>query len=94
MNTIPAKELKRRGVAALEELLPMGPVHILKNNRPVCVVLTEEEYRTVTGEGSAGGVVPRRLTVLDLFARPASGKRKRGEIDARIREERNRWGRR
>ena len=41
MRTLSAREIKRRGVAAIEELLGQGPVHILKNNHPACVVLSE-----------------------------------------------------
>ncbi|RMF38305.1 MAG: prevent-host-death protein [Planctomycetota bacterium] len=45
MNTLPAQEIKRRGMAAVDDVLPLGPVHIIKNNRPQYVVLTEERYR-------------------------------------------------
>jgi transcriptional antiterminator len=34
MNTIPAQEIKRCGISAVDELLKNGPVHIIKNNRP------------------------------------------------------------
>ncbi|MDD3518224.1 MAG: type II toxin-antitoxin system Phd/YefM family antitoxin [Chromatiales bacterium] len=44
MNVIPAQEIKRRGMAAVDEALTQGPVHIIKNNRPQYVVLTEERY--------------------------------------------------
>jgi PHD/YefM family antitoxin component YafN of YafNO toxin-antitoxin module len=44
MNIIPAQEIKRRGIAAVDEALTQGPVHIIKNNRPQYVVLTEERY--------------------------------------------------
>jgi PHD/YefM family antitoxin component YafN of YafNO toxin-antitoxin module len=44
MNVIPAQEIKRRGMAAVDEALAEGPVHIIKNNRPQYVVLTEERY--------------------------------------------------
>jgi len=44
MNTVPAQEIKRRGIAAVDEALTQGPVHIIKNNRPQYVVLTEERY--------------------------------------------------
>lgn len=44
MNIIPAQEIKRRGIAAVDEALAQGPVHIIKNNRPQYVVLTEERY--------------------------------------------------
>lgn len=44
MNVVPAQEIKRRGIAAVDEALAQGPVHIIKNNRPQYVVLTEESY--------------------------------------------------
>jgi PHD/YefM family antitoxin component YafN of YafNO toxin-antitoxin module len=44
MNVVPAQEIKRRGIAAVDEALTQGPVHIIKNNRPQYVVLTEERY--------------------------------------------------
>jgi len=45
MNILPAQEIKRRGISAVDEALARGPVHIIKNNRPQYVVLTEENYR-------------------------------------------------
>lgn len=45
MNAIPAQEIKRRGIAAVDDALTLGPVHIIKNNRPQYVVLTEDAYR-------------------------------------------------
>ena len=45
MNTVSAQEIKRRGMAAVDEALAQGPVHVVKNNRPQYVVLTEEGYR-------------------------------------------------
>ena len=44
MNIVPVQEIKRRGMAAVDALAH-GPVHILKNNRPQYVVLSEENYR-------------------------------------------------
>lgn len=44
MNTLPAQEIKRRGVAAIEERIKNGPLHIIKNNQPRYVVMTEERY--------------------------------------------------
>lgn len=44
MNIIPAQEIKRRGIAAVDEALAQGPVHVIKNNRPQYVVMTEEFY--------------------------------------------------
>lgn len=45
MNIVPAQEIKRRGMAAIDEALAQGPVHVVKNNRPQYVVLTEDSYR-------------------------------------------------
>lgn len=45
MNIVPAQEIKRRGIAAVDAALAHGPVHIIKNNRPQYVVLTEERYK-------------------------------------------------
>jgi len=52
LNTVAAQELKRRGVIALEENLEKGPVHVLKRNRPVCVVLSEEEFRELVEQAA------------------------------------------
>jgi len=45
MNAIPAQEIKRRGIAAVDELIEKGDVHVIRNNRPQYVVLSEDRYR-------------------------------------------------
>ncbi len=45
MHTIPAREIKRRGIGAVDEALAEGPVHVIKNDRPCYVVLNQEQYR-------------------------------------------------
>ena len=45
MNTIPAQDIKRRGISAVDEALEKGPVHVIKNNHPQYVVLKEECYQ-------------------------------------------------
>ena len=45
MNTIPAQEIKRRGISAVDELLVNGPVHVISQNRPKYVVMEEERYQ-------------------------------------------------
>jgi len=45
MITLPAQDVKRRGIGAVDELLAREPVHIVKNNRPMYVVLFEEDYQ-------------------------------------------------
>lgn len=44
MNSIPAQDIERRGISAVDEALHDGPVHVIKNNRPSYVVLTEAAY--------------------------------------------------
>ena len=51
-NIVAAQDVKRRGLIALEERLAAGPVHVVKHNRAVCVVLLEEDYRELV-EGAA-----------------------------------------
>ncbi len=45
LNIVAAQDVKRRGMIALEEKMADGPVYVVKHNRPVCVVLSEAEYR-------------------------------------------------
>jgi PHD/YefM family antitoxin component YafN of YafNO toxin-antitoxin module len=45
MNTIAAQEIKRKGISAVDEALRKGPVHVIKNNQPQYVVITETRYR-------------------------------------------------
>lgn len=44
MNTVPAQEIKRRGIAAIDDLIENGDVHIIRNNRPQYVVVSQERY--------------------------------------------------
>ena len=44
INTIPAQEIKRRGIGAVDELLAKGDVHVIRDNRPQYVVLSQERY--------------------------------------------------
>ena len=39
MRTIPAREIKRRGISAVDELLKQGPVHVIKNDEPAYVIM-------------------------------------------------------
>jgi PHD/YefM family antitoxin component YafN of YafNO toxin-antitoxin module len=64
LNTIAAQEVKRRGVIALEEKLQRGPVHVLKRNHAVCVVLSEERYRELVDE-AAGARLANSLADLN-----------------------------
>ena len=45
MQTIPAREIKRRGISAVDEALQQGAVHVIRNDDPAYVILTEEQYQ-------------------------------------------------
>jgi PHD/YefM family antitoxin component YafN of YafNO toxin-antitoxin module len=90
MNAIPANELKRHGISAIEKLLANGPVHVIKRNQPVCVVLAEEEYRQLTQAAQAASASPGH-TVMEWFALYTPGTATKEEIDKRLVAEREEW---
>ncbi|KAF0187511.1 MAG: hypothetical protein FD168_2581 [Desulfobulbaceae bacterium] len=47
MNTISAQEIKRRGITAVEDLIAKGDVHVIRNNKPQYVVLSEARYQAL-----------------------------------------------
>jgi PHD/YefM family antitoxin component YafN of YafNO toxin-antitoxin module len=86
-NTLTVAEIKRRGMAAIEEGLRNGPVHIIKRNKPAAVVLTEDDYqRLAHGKKTAEG----GMTAMQwLLSQRASGTRSKTQIDAELKTERN-----
>ncbi len=92
MNTLPASELKRRGLAALEQPLQHGPVHILHRNRPACVVLSEADYDRLTRLAARAKEQTQGASALDwLLATPSLQTRSPDEIDAELGRERESW---
>ena len=86
-NTLTIAEIKRRGMAAIEDGLRHGPVHIVKRNKLAAVVLSEDEYqRLAYGKvvTPGGGIT----AVQWLLSQPASGKRSKKQIDADLKAER------
>lgn len=90
MNAIPANELKRHGISAVEHLLANGPVHIIKRNQPVCVVLAEDDYEKLSRAAQANSSVASH-TVLEWFALPVSGVATKEELDRRLNADRDSW---
>ena len=87
MNTLTAAELKRRGMAAIEDGLRHGPVHIVKRNRPAAVVLSEDDYQRLA-HGKA--TVISGLTAMQwLLSQHVDGKRSKAQIDAALKAERD-----
>jgi PHD/YefM family antitoxin component YafN of YafNO toxin-antitoxin module len=68
MNTIPAQEIKRRGIAAVDDLIKTGDVHIIKNNQPRYVVLSQQRYRELIETQEEAYAARVRASMEDLKA--------------------------
>jgi PHD/YefM family antitoxin component YafN of YafNO toxin-antitoxin module len=66
VNTVPAQEVKRRGFAAVDELLEKGDVHVIRNNKPQYVVLTEERYQELVAEAQEAYLSRVRASLEDV----------------------------
>ncbi len=82
MNTIAAQEIKRRGISAVDEKLGEGPVHVIKNNEPKYVVLSEERYRELIESEDKAYMARMRESLSDYKA----GRVKRGSAEELIKE--------
>jgi PHD/YefM family antitoxin component YafN of YafNO toxin-antitoxin module len=82
MNTVAAQEIKRKGISAVDEALKEGPVHIIKNNQPKYVVITETRYRELIEAEDEAYMVRVRKSLEDVKA----GRVKRGTAKDLIRE--------
>ena len=82
MNTMAAQEIKRKGISAVDEALKDGPVHVIKNNQPQYVVLSEERYRELIEAEDEAYIARVRSSLQDLKA----GRVKRGTAKHLIRE--------
>lgn len=68
MNTIPAQEIKRRGIGAVDAMITMGDVHVIRNNRPEYVVLTEARYQEMVAEAEEAYVARVKASLEDVKA--------------------------
>lgn len=82
MNTISALEIKRRGISVIDEQIATGPVHIIKNNRPQYVVMSEDRYQNMMDEMNEAW----ELRILASLDEAASGLVHRGTADELIHE--------
>ena len=85
-NILTAAELKRRGLAAIEEGLRRGPVHLVKRNKPAAVVLSEDEYHRLIGDQPS--TLPGMTAVQWLLSQPVAGTRSKADIDKALADER------
>lgn len=82
MNAIPAQEIKRRGISAVDDLLAKGDVHIIRNNQPQYVILSEQRYQSLMEAQEEALAARVRASLQDLQA----GRIRRGTADDLIRE--------
>jgi len=68
MNTIPAQEIKRRGIAAVDGMIAMGDVHVIRNNQPQYVVLTEARYQELVAEAEEACQARVKASLQDVAA--------------------------
>ncbi len=68
MNAIPAQELKRRGIAAVDEIIAKGDVYVIRNNQPQYVVLSEARYRELIEAQEEAYAARVRASLEDLKA--------------------------
>ena len=82
MNTIAAQEIKRRGIGAVDELIERGDVHIIRDNQPRYVILSQDRYQELL-EAEEDAYMARIIASLeDLKA----GRVTRGTAEDLIRE--------
>ncbi len=86
-NTVTIAEIRRRGMAAIEEGLRRGPVHIIKRNKSAAVVLSEEEYLRLTGAQLPA--VQGTTAMQWLLTQPFASIREKAEIDTSLTDERD-----
>jgi len=68
MKTIAAQEIKKRGISAVDEAIKEGPVHVIKNNQPQYVVLSEERYRQLAEAEDEAYIARVRISLEDVKA--------------------------
>ncbi|MBF0282113.1 MAG: prevent-host-death protein [Zetaproteobacteria bacterium] len=82
MNTISALEIKRRGISVVDDQIEFGPVHVIKNNRPQYVVMTEDRYQKLMDEMNEAWELRIKASLDEVSA----GQVRQGTADELIRE--------
>jgi PHD/YefM family antitoxin component YafN of YafNO toxin-antitoxin module len=68
MKTIAAQDIKKRGISVVDEALKEGAVHVIKNNQPKYVVLSEERYRDLLAAEDEAYLARVRVSLEDVKA--------------------------
>ena len=68
MNSVSAQELKRRGIAAVDDIIAKGDVHVIRNNEPQYVVVSEARYQELVAEANEAYLARVRASLEDVKA--------------------------
>jgi len=82
VNTIPALEIKRRGISVIDDQIESGPVHVIKNNRPQYVVMSEDRYQSMMEDMNEAWELRIKASLEEAVA----GQTRQGTADALVRE--------
>lgn len=85
MNIISANEIKQHGVSVIEKQLKHGPVHVLKHNHPLFVVISENDYQRLLNQQNQ----PSGLFA--MLEKKHAGNRTKEDIDKQLQDERDQW---
>lgn len=66
MNSLPAQEIKRRGLAAVDEAIGNGDVHVIRNNQPQYVILSEARYQELVAEANEAYLARVKAALKDV----------------------------
>lgn len=85
-NSLTISEIKRRGMAVINDRLRAGPAHIMKRNKQAAVILSEAQYQQLLGKDAAQ--IPGMSAMQWLIAQSPVGQRSKAAIDADLQNER------
>lgn len=66
MNIVTVADIKRSGFVALDAPLAIGPVHLMKRNRPGAVLLHPDDYAKLLAQAQHNAP-PLRSKALDIL---------------------------
>ena len=84
MRTIAAREIKRRGISAVDDDLKDGPVHVIRNDRPSYVIHDEDQYRELIEAAETAAIARIKAGLEDVQAgraRPVTAQELIDELD-------------
>ncbi len=85
-SSLTISEIKRRGMAVINDRLRLGPAHIMKRNKQAAVILSEAQYQQLLGKDAAQ--MPGITAMQWLIAQSPVRQRSKAAIDADLQNER------